>query len=63
MKQITNKLYYCDEGKVFQRKDDGFIMGNGLDLGDNDIIDNYEEINDPELKDSESNKVEIEHEN
>ena len=49
MKQITNRLYLCDEGKVFRRKLDGFIMGNGVDLGDNSSIDNYEEIDDPNI--------------
>ena len=44
MKTENNKLYLCDEGKVFVRKSDGFVMGNGLDLGINDSIDNYEEI-------------------
>lgn len=44
MKQITERLYLCDEGKVFRRISDGFIMGDGLDLGDNDSIENYEEI-------------------
>jgi hypothetical protein len=29
MKTENNRQYYCDEGKVFRRKADGFIMGNG----------------------------------
>lgn len=41
-KDNTN-LYKADEGKMFVRKSDGFIMGNGIDLGKNDSIDNYEE--------------------
>ena len=47
MKTENNRQYYCDEGKVFRRKADGFIMGNGLDLGNTDSIENYEEIDDP----------------
>ena len=47
MKTENNRQYYCDEGKVFRRKADGFIMGNGLDLGVTDSIENYEEIDDP----------------
>jgi len=49
MKKVTDRLYLCDEGKVFIRKEDGFIMGDGIDLGDNDSIDNYEEVDDPTL--------------
>lgn len=44
MRTENNRLYICDEGKVFRRKKDKVIMGEGLDLGDNDSIDNYEEI-------------------
>lgn len=47
MKTENNRLYLCDEGKVFRRISDGFIMGDGLDLGENDVIENYEEIDDP----------------
>jgi hypothetical protein len=52
MKTENNRQYYCDEGKVFRRKADGFIMGNGLDLGDADSIENYEEVDDPNAKDN-----------
>lgn len=48
-----NKLYKCDENKVFMRKSDGFIMGSGLDLGENDSIENYEEIDDPNKEEEE----------
>ena len=41
MKTENNRQYYCDKGKIFCRKDDGFIMGDGLDLGDADSIENY----------------------
>lgn len=47
MKTENNRLYLCDEGKVFRRISDGFIMGDGIDLGDDDTIENYEEIDDP----------------
>ena len=53
MRTENDKLYLCDEGKVFRRKSDGFIMGEGLDLGNNDAIDNYEEIDNPEPKNKE----------
>lgn len=43
MKQITDTLFYADEGKTFIRKEDGFDMGNGIDLGVDDTIENYEE--------------------
>lgn len=52
MEAKSNRLYYCDEGKVFIRLSDNFIMGNGIDLGDNDSIENYGEIDDPELKEN-----------
>lgn len=52
MKTENNRQYYCDEGKVFRRKADGFIMGDGLDLGDVDSIENYEEVDDPNAKDN-----------
>lgn len=52
MKQITDTLFYADEGKTFIRKEDGFDMGNGIDLGVDDTIENYEEVDVPkeELK-------------
>ena len=43
-----NVNYLCDEGKVFRHKTEGIIMGDGLSLGENDSIDNYEEIDKPE---------------
>ena len=48
MKTKDNVNYMCDDGKVFIRKEDGFIMGDSLCLGENDTIDNYEEIDKPE---------------
>jgi len=44
MKHADNTLYLADEGKTFVRKDDAFVMGTGIDLGINDSIDNYEEV-------------------
>lgn len=39
----NSNLYKCDEGYLFVRKSDGFVMGDGVDLGETDSIDNYEE--------------------
>lgn len=36
-------LYEADDGKMFVRKSDGKIMGDGIDLGVADDIANYEE--------------------
>lgn len=36
-------LYEADDGKMLVRKSDGKIMGDGVDLGVDDSIDNYEE--------------------
>ena len=36
-------LYEADDGKMLVRKSDGQIMGDGIDLGVDDSIDNYEE--------------------
>lgn len=47
MKTVNNRQYTADEGKVFIRKSDNLNMGNGLDLGLDDDIENYEEIDDP----------------
>jgi hypothetical protein len=48
MKKIDDINYLSDEGKVFQNKDTHDIMGWGICLGENDSIDNYEEIECPE---------------
>jgi len=39
----NSNLYRADEGRLFVRKSDGFVMGDGIDLGVADSIDNYEE--------------------
>lgn len=36
-------MYYADEGHLIVRKEDDFIMGDGICLGENDSIENYEE--------------------
>ena len=36
-------LYKADDGKMLVRKSDGSIMGDGIDLGISDTIENYEE--------------------
>lgn len=48
MKTTDNRNYLTDEGKIFQHKDTKKIMGWGLCLGNNDSIDNYDEIDCPE---------------
>ena len=45
--------YKAKEGYTFKRKVDDFIMGNELYLGKfidgtDDVIDNYEEVEDPD---------------
>lgn len=40
----NSNLYLAEEGKTIARKADGFVMGTGIDLGVDDSIDNYEEI-------------------
>lgn len=39
----NSNIYRADEGRLFVRKSDGFVMGDGIDLGVADSIDNYEE--------------------
>lgn len=41
--QDGTSLYKADDGKMIVRKSDGFIMGDSIDLGISDSIDNYEE--------------------
>ena len=50
--------YIAQEGLTYQRKIDGFIMGNELYLGKfidgtDDVIENYEEVEDTEPKEEE----------
>ena len=47
------KHYTALEGKTYRRKVDGFIMGNDMYLGkfiegSDDVIENYEVVDDPE---------------
>ncbi len=41
--------YTADKGKVFVRKADGEVMGWGIGLGSSDSIENYVEIDCPEM--------------
>lgn len=43
-KQENSNLWLADDGKTFVQKSDGFVMGTGIDLGENDTIENYEEV-------------------
>jgi len=44
MKHIENtSIYKADEGCFIVRKEDGFIMGEDIDLGSADSIDNYKD--------------------
>ena len=44
MKHIENsRMYEADDGKMLVRKSDGKVIGDGICLGDNDGISNYEE--------------------
>ena len=40
--EYGTNLYWADDDKMFVRKD-GTIMGDGIDLGPDNSIDNYEE--------------------
>ena len=48
MKTIDNRNYLTDEGKVFIHKHTKNIIGWGICLGENDTIDNYDEVDCPE---------------
>ena len=39
----NSRLYEADDGKMLVRKTDGKVIGDGVCLGDNDDISNYEE--------------------
>ena len=43
MKQISERIYEADAGCFIIRKADNFIMGESIDLGVSDSIDNYED--------------------
>lgn len=51
MKQ-TGNIFEADKGKLIVRIVDDFIMGDAIDLGSADSIDNYEEreFTDKEIK-------------
>lgn len=46
---MTNRdnVYFASEGKVFQRISDSIIVGYGIQLGENDAIENYTEVDAP----------------
>ena len=39
----NGNIYTAEKGNFIIRKEDGFIMGEDIDLGSADSIDNYEE--------------------
>ena len=39
----NSRMYEADDGKMIVRKSDGKVIGDGICLGDNDDISNYEE--------------------
>ena len=43
MKQITDTIYKANTNCFIVRKSDNFIMGEEIDLGSADSIDNYED--------------------
>ena len=43
MTRVNRTLYMADDGRMLVRKSDGKVMGDGVDLGEGDSIDNYEE--------------------
>ena len=44
MKKINEHLYEADSGCFIVRKEDDFIMGEAIDLGLSDSIDNYKDV-------------------
>lgn len=48
MKIINEITYLSDESKVFVNKKTKEVMGWGICLGDNDSIENYDEVDCPE---------------
>lgn len=44
MRQINEHLYEADSGCFIVRKEDNFIMGEAIDLGSSDSIDNYKDV-------------------
>lgn len=49
---MTNEgnFYIAASGKGFSRKADGFYMGTAMDLGTDDSIENYEEVDSQEAE-------------
>lgn len=48
MKSLNERHYLSDDGKLFINKETQEIFGWGICLGDNDSIENYEEVDCPE---------------
>ena len=48
MTQKENNII-ADNGKIFARKDSGEIVARELWLGINDSVDNYVEVDEPEI--------------
>ena len=44
MKKINEHFYEADKGCFIVRKEDDFIMGEAIDLGLSDSIDNYKDV-------------------
>ena len=44
MKQISERIYKADKGCFIVRIADNFIMGEDIDLGSADSIDNYKDV-------------------
>ena len=55
MKQIDDRNWLADEGKVFKQTSTGEIYGYGICLGDEDSIDNYQEVDNPDPNNPEYN--------
>lgn len=63
MTQINETTWKAEKGLTFKRKSDDFIMGNCIQLGKNnltgeaDVIENYEEVDDPEYVAEDKEKI------
>ena len=44
MKKVNEHFYEAEEGCFIVRKEDDFIMGEAIDLGVLDSIDNYKDV-------------------
>jgi len=55
MAQITIKKIKASSGKVWKHKTSGAVLSETIYLGKNDVLENYEQINEPveEIQESE----------